>query len=336
LGFLFNKALNQVGLKDLNVEFGGPTTDMVALAGDERWYYDRLTDDFQHVLLVTNEGEDWAASLTAELRGTVTDNLGFQLGYTLARSWDRSSLVYADMLSNFCSNPADGQINKPSLTISNFDRPHKVVAAFFGAPFPGLPETEVSILYTGQSGLPFSYVYGGDVNGDGYPGLGGSFDFHNDLLYLPNDLSEAPISIVTMSLLSSAMEEDECLARHRGRTLRRNACRAPWENRLDIRLAHTLHAGRADVRLEADVINLLSLANAEWGKVEKTQPVVPLLDLCRFNCQGGALASWGGAVLPERDEEGRLRPTEPWTVITPDSQWQMQLGARVTFGGRRP
>jgi hypothetical protein len=336
LGFLFNKALNQVGLQDLNVESGGPTTDMVALAGDERWYYKRMTDDFQHVLLVTNEGEDWAASATAELRGTVTDHLGFQLGYTLARSWDRSSLVYADMLSNFGSNPTDAQINKPPLTISNFDRPHKVVAALFGSPFPGLPETEVSILYTGQSGLPFSYVYAGDVNGDGYPGLGGSFDLYNDLVHLPEDLSEAPLSFVTQGLFGTAMEQDDCLKGHAGRTLGRNACRAPWENRLDIRLAHTIRAGNADIRLEGDLINVLSLLDSEWGKVQKTQPVLPLLDLCRFNCQGRPLASWGGAVLPERDAEGRLRPTEPWTVITPDSQWQMQLGARVTFGGRRP
>ena len=36
------------------------------------------------------------------------------------------------------------------------------MAALFGAPFGGLPDTEISLLYTGQSGLPFSYVYRGD------------------------------------------------------------------------------------------------------------------------------------------------------------------------------
>jgi hypothetical protein len=336
LGFLFNKALNQVGLKELNVESGGPYADLVALAGDERRYYEPMTDDFQNVLLVTNEGEDWAASLTAELRGSVTENLAFQLGYTLARAWDRSSLVNSDMLSNFGSNPVDADINKPSLTTSDFDRPHKLVASVYGSPFPGLPDTELSILYTGQSGLPFSYVYRGDVNGDGYPGLGGSFDLYNDLVHLPEDLSEAPLSFVTQGLFGMAMEQDDCLKGHTGRTLGRNACRAPWEHRLDIRLAHTIRAGNADIRLEGDLINVLSMVNSEWGKVQKTQPILPLLDLCRYNCSGRPLASWGGAVLPELDEEGRLRPSDPWTVITPDSQWQMQLGARVTFGGREP
>ena len=37
--------------------------------------------------------------------------------------------------------------------------------------FPGLDDTQISLLYTGQSGLPFSYVYYGDINGDGYTDL---------------------------------------------------------------------------------------------------------------------------------------------------------------------
>ena len=87
-----------------------------------------------------------------------------------------------------------------------------------------------------------------------------------------------------------------------------------------------------------DVINFLNMLNHEWGRVERTQPVIPLLELCRAGCGGrGPLpATWGGAVLPERDADGRLRPTDPWTVATPESQWQMQNGAQVSFGvGRR-
>lgn len=336
LGVLFNKALHQVGIRDLNLVPGSPSTEaMFALGGTQRRYYDLKTEDYQHVLLVTNEGEDWAASVTAELRGALTERLAFQVGYTLARSWDRMSLVFTDMLSNFGLNPTEADINKPPLSTSNFDRPHKVVAALFGTPVPGLPDTEISLLYTGQSGSPFSYVYRGDVNGDGYPGLGGSFDRNNDLVYIPDPISEAPLSLVTQGLMSSAVAHDPCLAGHRGETLRRNECRAPWENRLDLRVAQTLRVGGADVRFEADVINFLSVLDGEWGRVQQTQPVVPLLELCQVGCElrGPLPASWGGAVLPQRDDEGHLQPSDPWTVVTPDSQWQVQFGARVTFGG---
>ena len=41
-------------------------------------------------------------------------------------------------------------------------------------------------------------------------------------------------------------------------------------------------------------------------------------------------------VLTERDgESGRLVPTDPWNVVSPDSQWQMQFGIQVTFGEGR-
>jgi len=77
------------------------------------------------------------------------------------------------------------------------------------------------------------------------------------------------------------------------------------------------------------------MVNGSWGKIETTSPVVPLLELCQLGCESPLPARWGGAVLPQRNEDGQLTSPDPWTVITPDSQWQMQFGVRVTFGGGR-
>jgi len=338
LGALFSKSLDQVGFKELNIDVGAPDSeDMAVLGGLERRYYERRHEDYAQVLAVTNEGEDWGVSLSAELKGTLTDRLAFQLGYAMARSWDRTSLVSTDMLANFGLTATSGDVNKPPLRTSNFDRPHKFVATVYGAPFPGLPRTEVSLLYIGQSGLPFSYVYRGDVNGDGHPGLGPAFDRNNDLLFVPDSVSGQPMSFVTQLLMGVALNEDECLARYRGEQLNRNGCRAPWEHRLDLRLTHTVSLGHAELRLEADMINVLSLIAPELGRVERTASMIPLLELCQLGCgpEGPLPARWGGAVLPTRDEDGALRASDPWTVITPESQWQLQMGARLTFGGIR-
>jgi carboxypeptidase family protein len=337
IGFLFNKALNQVGLEELNLESGNG--ELAALGGTERRYYSNITNDFQQVLLVTNEGEDWATSLSFELRGQLNDRVGMQFGYAFAKSWDRTSLTFADMASNFGFNPSEFDVNQPPLRTSNFDRPHKIVLAAYGAPFESLPDTEVSFLYTGQSGLPFSYVYDGDVNGDGYPGVGGALDRFNDLVHVPATLGGigggAPYSLVTQILLADAIKNNECLKKYAGTLVARNGCRAPWENRLDLRLAHTIHMGDRDIRFEGDLINVLNMVNGNWGKVETTSPVVPLLELCELGCTSPLPARWGGAVLPTRGDDGELTSPDPWTVITPDSQWQMQFGIRVTFGGGR-
>ena len=41
-----------------------------------------------------------------------------------------------------------------------------------------------------------------------------------------------------------------------------------------------------------------------------------------------------GGALPNR-EEGRLKAAEPYSILSPQSQWQAQFGVRVTFGGDR-
>jgi len=333
VGFLFNKALNQIGLREMNIE--GGNGELSELGGLERRYYDNVTNEFKQALLVTNEGEDWGASGSFELRGALSENLGFQFGYAVARSWDRMSLIFADMQSNFGFNPSEFDVNQPPLRVSNFDRPHKFVATFYGTPFPGLPNTEISVLYTGQSGLPFSYVYGGDVNGDGYPGAGGALDRTNDLLNVPENPGEAPLSLVTQILMRDAIKNNACLSEHVGTLVPRNSCRSPWENRLDLRLSQVVQWGEREIRFEGDLINVLNMVNGNWGKIETTLPVVPLLDLCDFGCSDPLPATWGAAVLPTRDDNGALRSPDPWTLVTPDSQWQMQFGIRMTLGGGR-
>jgi hypothetical protein len=239
------------------------------------------------------------------------------------------------MTSNFGFRPVEQDPSKPGLTTSNFDRPHKFVATLYGAPIPGLPDTDISLLYTGQSGLPFSYVYRFDLNGDGFPGLGGAHDRNNDILWVPNEGTDLPASYVTMGLMGSALESDACLKKYRGSFVPRNGCRAPWEHRLDLRFSHTFRLGGADMRLEGDLINVLNLLNSDWGMVETIPSVMPLLEETQLGSEGGLGVNWGSAVLSGRDQEGRLQAADPWNVLSPDSQWQLQFGLHTAIGERR-
>ena len=69
-----------------------------------------------------------------------------------------------------------------SVSTSKYDQPHRIVATGTYR-FPTL--TDVSVIYTGNSGAPFDYVYGsgggttGDLNADGQS--------QNDLIYVPTD-----------------------------------------------------------------------------------------------------------------------------------------------------
>ena len=346
-GALFNKAINQVVLEEKNLR--GATSnigDVSGYGGFERRYFGRPVSNgllpnrelngYDQVLLARNESEDWGASFTVELRGNLTERLAMQAGYALAKSWDRMSLVATDMVSNFGFNPTEFDPNRAQLETSNFDRPHKIVLSIYGAPFPGLDDTNVSILYTGQSGAPFSYVYRGDINGDGYPGRGPAFDRTNDLIYVPNTASELPANLGSLGLIAAALEQDECLAANRGRIMQRNSCRGPWQNRFDVRVSHAMEMGGAEVRFEADLINFLNLLNGTWGRVESVRPVIPVIEpVSRTDARppqvGTLISRWSGAIIPT--EDGSVRVADPWSIQTPDSQWQAQFGVRVTFGG---
>ncbi|MGW8265956.1 MAG: carboxypeptidase regulatory-like domain-containing protein [Longimicrobiales bacterium] len=345
LGVIFSHSINQVLLRELNIfpqeralgplrGYGGTDRTHFGVPTDDGFYPTRLLPGYQQVLLVTNGTGDRSWSLSAEVRGAILDNLEVQAGYAYSRSYDRMSLASVDLISNYGFTPTHGDPNDPPLTPSNFDRPHKVVLALYGTPIPGLERTEVSLLYTGESGLPFSYVYGSDLNGDGYPFLGPAFDRNNDLLYTPLVASEVPSSYGTFTRLAAALETDPCLKKFRGTFVTRNGCRAPWHNRVDLRMAHNATLRGAHLRLEADLINVLNLMNRNWGLVKTIPPVSSLLAAYeRVPATAELLSEWDAGILPFRDDKGNLVTPEPWSVASPASQWQAQFGIRVTFGG---
>ena len=347
VGALFSKAINQIVLEELNLGSAGNPGPLDGYGGEERrvvgvptstgFRPNRELPGYEQVLLARNESEDWTFSVTGELRGQLTDLLAFQTGYSFSRSWDRMSLVATDMISNYGFRPTFNRPNIQTVTRSNFDRPHKFVASVYGAPIPGLEDTRISLLYTGQSGAPFSYVYRGDLNGDGYPGPGPAFDRNNDLIYVPELASEIPTGIGSLALIQDAIDNLSCLKDNKGRILRRNACRAPFQHRLDLRLSHDVRVAGAEVRLEGDVINILNLLNKEWGRVESVRPLVPLIQPVRrrqgFGGVQPLISRWGGGALPVAGDGGGIRAAEPWSILSPESQWQAQFGIRVTFGG---
>ena len=85
----------------------------------------------------------------------------------------------------------------------------------------------------------------------------------------------------------------------------------------------------------------LDIIKKFWGQIQTTIPNLPLIrpvlrgppEFGSTSRVGVLRSVWSGAVLPTRDENGNLRPTTPWSVQSPDSQWQAQFGMRVTLGG---
>jgi hypothetical protein len=354
---LYTRALHQVALEDLNLGAmtPGPITPERGFArgvgtrpifGSPRLIPDRFGalepepqwPGYGRVIRIGNRSRNASLSVATELQRRFSDRLDFRLAYTYTRALDTRSLLHQDAVLNYGLTPTRGDPARPEPRLSVFDRPHRVMGTVWSRIAPWGEGLDAALVYVGQSGLPYSYVYETDVNGDGFPGPGAAAEAYNDLLHVPMNSSDLVTDIASMTMLLRLAALEPCLSEARGAIVARNACRAPWSNRLDVRLSQGLGLGNGRVRVTADVLNVLNLLNQDWGLVHIAPPVVPVFRLDQRTACPGVQCSISNDVLgyytgPRRrdPESGRMVADRPYVLSYPDSHWRAQLGVRFDF-----
>lgn len=321
---LYTDARNDPTYRDLTLV--PVTTGQTMVEGRQAWT--RLnTPGFGNVYDVFNTDKNFSYSLTAQLQRPFLNGWEGMIAYTYSRSEDVNSLTSSTARSNYRFNPIDQNPNNPGRRVSNNDIPHRIVGSFtrqFKFDVLGQAATDISLIYVGQSGQPYSYTYLGDVNGDSQDG--------NDLIYVPATAAEArfePQSATnpftpeaSWTNLNAFIESVECLREARGEVIERNACRTPWSNRFDVRLAQTLPTLRGQgAQITIDVLNFANLLNREWGRSEFVS-----------NQADQALRRSGSTLVGERVLLGGFGPrNSPFTVADLGSRYQIAAGIRYTF-----
>ncbi|MCW8808821.1 MAG: carboxypeptidase regulatory-like domain-containing protein [Rhodanobacter sp.] len=197
--------------------------------------------------------------------------------------------------------------------------------------FIGDYSTQVSAFYVGHDGLPYSWIFSGDVNGDGIS--------YEDPAYIPT-LNDAKVSYGSASAqviqqFQSFIGSDSYLSRHRGQIANRNGARSPWVNELDMSFQQEipgLFKGNKGI-LRLDVYNFLNLLNNKWGQVRNTgaYDTRTLAGYSGVNAQGQYIY-----YLPT-DQSGNYQPqplsvydagANPTRVV---SRWSAMLTLRYTF-----
>lgn len=319
-------------------ELFDPAPGSPPIAREPPFFPRRVSEQFGPVIQIGNRSENFAYALSARVRKSFGDRLDIDAGYAFNRSGDIQSLLSLDATSNFGFNPIEGDPNAPKRQPSLFDRPHKVVASATATLPDGLGGARLSVLYVGQSGTPYSYVYTSDVNADAYPGIGQALDFANDLIYVNEGLFDfpGPKSVVSGFLFEQLISQEPCLQRNRLRIISRNACRTPWSHQVDMRVTQQLSVGSVEVDLIFDVLNVLNLINREWGQVQTVNSTVRLIRVDGRFADGGL----PGPTSPlearfvgplERSEGGGVRAIRPYVPAIGPSQWQAQFGVQLRF-----
>jgi hypothetical protein len=330
---LYTKSIEQVAFEELNL-VGQQGTDasqggrpIYGVPSANGFNPVRVDPGLPYVVRVTNSSDNRALLLSGSLQGRYSDWLSFRGSYTYSKVEDTQGLFSSQATSNYGRNAIGGDPNDPALTSSSFERPHKVVLSATGSwQLGGGFNLAVTPQYFGQSGQPYSFIVREDVNGDGYRGPGVSRD--NDLIYIPGSSSELIFrNAEDAAAFNDLIDSQECLSEQRGQIMERNSCRNPWSGMTNLRVALTMpRVGSGNIELVADVINVFA------SEVERITNIDRGYEVLRMRGRQGGTAS--GPLQydytgPRRNPDtGELTP---FTVLSPLSQRQIQVGLRYNF-----
>jgi len=330
--FLYSNDINAVIAKNVNLPESSGTSGIDgrplygAATGDPTAINPRVTGAY--VLDNTDEGYEY--TFTGELKKSFGFGLDAKASYTFTEAKNQlTSTEIAQVL--FQGNPIAGDPNDPGLGFSEFGLKHRFIAAAnyrFDYDFGGKGvATTIGLFAEAAKGDRFSYVFGGDFNGDG---IG-----NNDLLYIPNDPA-AELTFTGTPAEQSAqaaafdayIEQDDYLSENRGSIAERNGALSPWYFTMDLRVAQEFRVNVGEtpnrLRVSLDILNVPNMLNSDWGVRETVQTNAPVA--VALDSQGRPIYDDGDAVLEYTGTDETFQPN-PFL----ESRWRMQLGVRYIF-----
>ncbi len=353
LEFLYGKDINAVFVRNANL---APSARNLAIDG--RPFYTDATGNnrlntfvpvdgntipfFGGVYVIDNTGAGHNFNVTAQLRKNFDSGLNTSLAYNFTQA--KSKLKSTEIASVlWAEQPIQRNPNKPELSFSEFGDRHRIVGgATYSKSWSKSLATHFGLFlevaegnrYTssggaggGAGGNRYSFIYSGDVNGDGQS---------NDLIYIPrnqNEINFDPYTDAKGDLVSvqaqwnafnAFIEQDKYLSTHRGQIADRFGAVNPWFSNIDLRILQdfSLHAGgqKHTFQLNFDILNVANLINSDWG-VRKVAPAAATspLRVARFNAAGAPVFNFIGPPKTFIDDP-RI-----------NSRWQAQIGLRYFF-----
>lgn len=269
------------------------------------------------VILMKNTDKGRSTQFTVSLNKPLTENWGWMIGYTYTDATEVSPLTSSRAISNW-SNKAVFDPNEDVAATSNYEIQDRVTAnVSFRKAFFGDYNTTFSVFYEGRSGLPHSWRFRNDMNGDGYS---------NDLLYVPNgpgDVIFTGGTAMEQAFFDWLGDHPELLARA-GHVSERNGSRNPWVNTFDVRISQELpgffKGHKSEIWL--DVMNIGNLLNKDWGRIQYASPYS---DRTVVDFRGVDQAT-GKYLYDFNPNSISAVPLTDW-----ESRWSLQVGFRYKF-----
>ncbi|PYP96008.1 MAG: TonB-dependent receptor [Gemmatimonadetes bacterium] len=330
--YLYSKDVN--GIAYINANLPAPQTSFAGPDGRPRWTSNRIYGNVSDATVLTNQGighsSNIAASVERSFRGGLFAKLGYSYG-TSKNTVDAGSIASGSWTGNAIAVDP----NNPIIANSQFAPGHR----FFGAvsytrDFVGVGPTSISLYFDDRSAGNGSYVFSGDMNGDGAA--------NQDLIYIPRNQGEMnfvsnrvivnPDTVTYTPAQQAAawdafINQDPYLSKHRGEYAQRNGVILPMVFRADLSISQDVSrrlAGNANsLQIRFDILNFTNLLKSDWGVSQGFVTSRPL-SFVGVDASGAPtyrLANVGLNLISSSFQKN----------VSTFDVWRMQLGVRYLF-----
>ena len=345
---IFSKNINETAYSNANLDNPVGTIN----GPDNRPYFGasanstRINNNVINAILLSNTSQGYFYSTTFKLEYPYKKGLWGSFAYTHSQANDLLS-PGSTAAGSFTGVRSINGNNDQKLSLSNNNTPHRMVGILgykitYGDKAGA--STSINLGYIGEQGSSFTYVYGGDLNGDLING--------NDLLFVPmkaSDLRFVPISqnfggssivLYTEAQQQEAfdkyIDQDPYLSTKRGQYVDRNENLLPMLHRVDLSVTQDFYlkigGKKNSFQFRADILNFTNLVNRSWGVSQRA--VAPsILNVSQAPTSANNYIP-GYTLALQTDNQGirTLAKNSIQKNASTFDVWQAQFTLRYTFG----
>jgi hypothetical protein len=347
----YSKDINAVYYKNINLNennaFSLAGADnraryLTSTANSNKYYSGKTLDNpnIGNAILMSNTSKGYSYTLTARAQKNFK-NLFASIAYTYSQA--KNTAEFGSTASSlWAARAVQGDPNAATLANGAFYQPHRIIAyASYKIINCKYATTSIGAIFEAAPSGVSSYVYNGDLNGDGNAG--------NDLIYVPANAGEINLVKVNSggsgtgastdprsaaqiwNQLNNFITQDHYLSTHRGQYAKANAVVWPIYKRLDLNVTEEVSVKtgkeRHTIRLTLDLVNAGNFFNKYWG----TYKTPNLTNFLKYEGLGadGRTPAFSMPYLDATNQVPLVNSFKDNTNIL--SRWQMQFGIRYLF-----
>ncbi len=332
---LYTKNLSSVAYKNVNIK---PSVENLNGADNRPIYerFDRIDPTYgADIYLAYTTSIGYSYNLIAQIQKPFENGFTFTTAYSYGDAFSLFDGTSSQNSSQWRGlQTVNGRNIQTTAQRSNFSPGSRIISQVsYRKEYAGFGATQVSVIYEGNSGRPFSYIYNNNLTNEN--------STEASLIYVPRSFEESNFvddggitAFEQWTAFNRYVESDPYLRSRRGQYVERNGSRAPFNHVLDLRFLQEFYvelgSGQRNIlQLSVDIFNFANLLNKDWGRI-RTSGNVQLLNFEGFedNGQGPNQPTFSynqptnnDDIFFERFDDAGFR----------SSRWQMQIGLRYIF-----